>query len=1088
MSKKETRRGEESRLTFLGRIASYFINTPQMTILTLLIMITLGSVSLFILPKESLPEIVFPTLTVQSLYPGASALDVEQLVTDPIEIKLSGLDDLEDMVSESSAGVSFITMTFLESVDIQKKELEVDSLLSEVVLPAGLDTPNASIFKTSELPLLTFSVTGGYSLATLTEIGEDIRSSIESIGAVDEVGISGGTSREIQVSLDWAKIYALDLTVDDVKNALQAQNISLPVGEEVIGDLTTSLSIDSRFETVEQIGETLIVGSKGQNVFLDEIAVIKDTTSDIKRLNRTYYLDNPKGSEISIYGTVLRKKGADVLATSAKVKALIANGKGTVYPPDVEVGIVYDNARNVSRDLSNIQVSAVSGLLVVVLVLFLFIGLKESFIVSITIPLSLMTAIGLLGNFGISLNTFAILGLIVSLGLLVDNSIIVMENMDRLSRMGYTPMRAALEGTNQVSMPILASTLTTVAAFLPLAILPGILGSFVNTIPRTIILALVSSLVISITVTPSIYALVMSRMKRRIYSSRRRRFNRIVGLGFVILISYAAFYDSEAAWWLPIAGMIFFTSLMIMKIFLLKDKSIDESKLVRRYELLLKSLLEKTWRQVLVLALGLFVLISSISLIPLGLLKVNFFPQNEPTSLTIKIDTPSGTTLEGTLEIVEQVESILESDSAIAVFNSNVGGQVADYAVIDATMSDKSGREVSGFEVVSRIDQSIRRIAGAEITVSGSAGGGPPVGKPVVIELNAQDYEAGRMLAQNYKNKLEQIPGVYNVQLSVTDGKPGIDIVVNAPKAVQYGLSVSAVASQVRNSLDGTIATTLKSGQELIDVRIVSRDSELEGSQKLQGLMIRTPQGASIPLSLVADFNYTQGLSSIRHDNTVRVIVLDADVLEGYNAGDITDEFMKSIENIEKPFGVDLKLSGDAEGIQDSFLNLFRSMIAAVLLVFLILAVQFKSIAQPFAILTTVPMALVGVFFGLVVTGNEFGFYAFFGLVSLVGIAVNDAIVLIDFMNQLRNEGKALIPSIIEAGKTRFNPVLATTMTTIGGVLPLSFREVYYAQFSYSLVFGLLITTVMTLILIPIVYHLIEKSKEKSKQSEKGVA
>jgi HAE1 family hydrophobic/amphiphilic exporter-1 len=1088
MNTRNKKENEGIKLTVLGRIANYFIDHVQMTILLIMIIIVLGVSSLFVLPKESLPEIVFPTLTIQTIYPGASALDVEQLVTDPIESKLAGLDDLDGISSDSSAGFSFVTLTFLESVDIQKKELEVDSLLAEVRLPDDLDTPDARIFKTSELPLLTFSVTGNYSLDTLTSIADTIKESVESLGAVDEVTLVGGSDREIQVLLNMYDLYELNLTIDDVKRALQGINISLPVGEQVIGNQNTSLRIDSRFESVESIALVLITGSSGQSVYLDEIATITDTTTEVTRLNRTYYLGSSSETQTSIYGTVLRKNGADVIGTSNQVQKILQSGKGSLYPQDVEVGVVYDNAVNVDRDLSNIQVSAISGLLVVVLVLFLFIGLKESLIVSITIPLSLLMTLGLLSYFNISLNTFAILGLIVSLGLLVDNSIIVMENMDRLSRIGFTPLKAALEGTNQVALPILASTLTTVAAFFPLAILPGILGSFVNTIPRTIIIALVSSLLISITVTPSVYAFIMTRIKRRVYGKRRRQFNRIVGLGFVIVMSYAAFYDPEVIWWLPVAGAVFFSSLMIMKIVFLKDKSLDESKLVLRYEKALHFILSKIWRQIAVLLLGFIVLVGSASLIPLGLLKINFFPQNEPTSLTVVIDPPGGTTLEDTITFVKQVEDILEMDGTIKVFNSSIGGQTADYAVIDATLTDKTDREESGFDIITRIDAAIKKIPGAEITISGSAGGGPPVGKPIAIELIAEDYEAGRNLALAFKNVLEEIDGVYNAKLSVTDGKPDLSIKINTSKAAGYGLSSSSIANQVRTTLDGTVATSLKSGQDLIDIRLLTLRSSVSESEQLESLMLRTPQNQMIPLSAVASFDTVQGVSSIKHDEGDRIITLDADIVDGFNAREITEEFESLTSSIDIPAGVRIKLAGDVEGIQDNFANLFRSMLIAVLLVFVILTVQFKSIAQPFVILTTIPMALVGVFFGLLITRNEFGFYAFFGLVSLVGIAVNDAIVLIDFMNELRRKGIALIPAIIEAGKTRFNPVFATTLTTIGGVLPLAFREVYYAQFSYSLVFGLLITTIMTLLFIPIVYHLIEKSKEKKNLSEKEVA
>jgi len=697
--------------------------------------------------------------------------------------------------------------------------------------------------------------------------------------------------------------------------------------------------------------------------------------------------------------------------------------------------------------------------------------------------------LGFLNYLGISLNTFAILGLIVSLGLLVDNSIIVMENMDRLYRLGVSPAKAALVGANQVALPVLASTLTTVAAFFPLAILPGTVGAFINTIPRTIIITLLASLVVSIVVTPSLYALVITRYHRKregkIPTARKPLGKRLVGLVFVAVLSFYAFFDPLSSIWIPVVAVMFFTILMALKLFVLGERSLDNSGVVVGYKKLMAWLTDKTWRQVMALTLALSVLVGTVALIPAGVLKINFFPQNEPTALNIDVDTPGGTTLKATQEVVSQVEAILAQDAAIEVFNVAIGGNEQDFASISATLFEKAVRDVSGFDVLSRIDAQLKNIPGAQITVFGTSGGGPPVGKPLAYEFIAEDYIAGRAYAEAYRQRLSSIPGVINAQLSVKDGAPDLEMTVKANRAASLGLSVAQVASQVRTALGGQVATAVKTGQDLMDVRLLYQDNNLEPLDAIEALYLTTPQGVRVPLTELVDFTTTQGLSSIQHQEGQRVITLDADLLEGFNSGEVAKEVARITEDLELPRGVNLKVAGDASNIQESFLTLFQSMVLAILLVFIILTIQFKSIAQPFVILSTVPMALVGVFWGLIATGNEFGFYAFMGLVSLVGIAVNDAIVLIDYMNTLRRDGLSLKEALVEAGATRFSPVFSTTLTTIGGVLPLAFREVYYAQFSYSLVFGLLVTTILTLIFIPIVYNLIEKFKARG--GAKGV-
>lgn len=1110
--------GLNDPINWMGNIARYFIKNKSMTFLLMLVILVLGASSIVILPKESLPEIVFPRILVQTIYPGASALDVEQLVTDPLEAKLSGLSDLEGMTSESSANFSVIALSLSEGVDVQQKSLEIQGLLAEVSLPEGVDTPKTSIFRTSELPILSFAVAGPYNLATLEAISEDIQAAIEKVGGVDEVNLVGGRGSEIQVILNPYRLYQANLTLDDVSRSLKARNLDFPVGEQEIGGINFNLRISGALATIDEIGQVMITGTRGQKVQLAELGEVKLAETEAQRLNRTFFREGDTSRVVdSIYGTVLRKNGADVIGTSDAIRAAIISGKGIVYPQDVEVSILYDNATNVRKDLGNIQFSAISGLLVVVLVLFLFIGLKESLIVSITIPLSLMMTLGFLNYFGISLNTFAILGLIVALGLLVDNSIIVMENMDRLYRMGVSPLKAALVGVNQVALPVLSSTLTTVAAFLPLAILPGTVGAFINTIPRTIIIALIASLLVSLTITPSIYALVIGRYHRRLQQKaakieavgttniqaigsstnqqvigtaakpRRRLGKNLLGLTFVAALSFLSFYDPLASIWIPMLAVLFFTVLMGLKLFVQGDRSLEDSGLVKGYKAILTAITQKTWRQVLALFLAFGVLVGTGALIPLGVLKINFFPQNEPTALDISIDTPGGTTLEGTQAIVSQVEAVLTADPTIEVFNVAVGGIESDIATISATLYDKGARDgISGFTILSRIDSQVTKIPGASITVSGTAGGGPPVGKPIAYEFIAEDYQAGRTYAETFRQRMSGVAGIINAEVSVKDGAPDLAMTVNANRAADLGLSVAQIAGQVRVALDGEVATAIKAGKDLIDVRLRYQGTNLEPQAAVEAIFITTPQGVRIPITEVVSFTTTQGISSIQHQEGKRVITLDADLLEGYNSGDVTKAIEAATADLEIPRGVSLKVSGDAANIQESFLTLFQSMLLAILLVFVILTIQFKSVAQPFAILITVPMALIGVFWGLIITGNEFGFYAFMGLVSLVGIAVNDAIVLIDYMNTLRRDGLPLQEALVEAGATRFSPVFSTTLTTIGGVLPLAFREVYYAQFSFSLVFGLLVTTVMTLIFIPIVYNLIERIK--GRKGSKGVS
>ncbi len=1060
----------------MGNIAGLFIDQFQMAVLVMLLIISIGVFGFLTLPKESLPEIVLPAITIQTIYPGASPVDVESLVTDKIENELSDFSDVEDITSESSFGLSFINVSFDDSVDINLKKIELDNKLEDIDFPEEVQEVRSSIFKTTEIPLMNVSISGEYSIFELTDISEDIKTGLEKISGVEEVNVFGGLDREIHIITNKVKMLELGVTSRDIVNAISSLNLGFPIGETDLSGSRYSLRIDEQLNDVKDIENTLVKTKTGDDIFISYVADVVDSNEDINEYNNTYVNDGSNQVFTSVFLEIIRVANSDVIGTSQKIKDYLESQSGRLYPSNIKVNISNDIAEDVERDLNNIEGSALSGLIVVIIVLFLFIGFKESIIVSITIPLTLLGTIGVLNFFGITFNTFAILGLIVALGLLVDNSIIVMENIHRLRELGVNSKKAAKIGTNQVGYPILAASLTTLAAFFPLAILPGILGDFVSTIPIVIMITITISLIVSITITPTISSRILSDKEKK--DLPKKLSVKIFSIIIVGLLSYYAFSDSADSFLLKALPVIFFTLLMTIKQFSKKEAG-QQSKLMILYGKMIEGILRKPLKKYLVLLVGILVFFSSFGLFATGLLKVAFFPTNEPNGLSMEIDTPGGTTLEDTSNIVAEVEEELMKMEEIKIFNTTIGGNEIDNAVVNIEFLDRSLLSRSGFEITDEIEDKMKNIAGAQIIVRGIASGGPPIGKPISIKLTGEDLEASNELANRYGEILNKIGGVYNVEISTKRGVPQIYVDIKENKAKQLGLSVNSIATQLRDQIEGITATTIRDGKKEIDVVVKNPEDKFNEIDRIKNIYLSTQNGNEIPLISVANLIEEDGISSIRQEDTERTIIVDADLKQGFNVNDVINEFESMSMKYDIPNGIEVSYGGDVEGIQDNFINLFQSMILAVFLVFIILTLQFKSIAQPFAILTTVPMALVGVLYGLAITGNDFGFYSFMGLVALVGIAVNDAIVLIDYMNYLRSEGSELIDAIIEAGITRFNPVLATTMTTISGVLPLAFKEVYYAQFSFSLIFGLLVTTFLTLIFIPIVYSIIEGFKIK---------
>jgi HAE1 family hydrophobic/amphiphilic exporter-1 len=539
-----------------------------------------------------------------------------------------------------------------------------------------------------------------------------------------------------------------------------------------------------------------------------------------------------------------------------------------------------------------------------------------------------------------------------------------------------------------------------------------------------------------------------------------------------MVLSFIAFKDIESIVITYVMTGIF-TVLMFLRMLFITDKGLEASKLTQSYTILIGWIVQKKRRAAAVLFLGFVVLIGSFSTIVTGILKISFFPKSEPTSFVINIDTPGGLTLYDTDLITKDVEDILQDINEITQFNTTVGGREIDSSKISVEIDTTSK---NGFEILNDIETSLNSVSGANISIQ-TVATGPPVGKPIEIRILGDDLRLSDAFSKEIYGYLKAIQGVYNIESSVSTGVPEIVIDINENKGQAFGISPIQIANQLRGELSGIEVSTIRSNGSEIDI-VLRKDVDLISDvSEIDNLFIATPVGNMLTLSSFSEKSIQNGVSNISRKDSERVITVTADLKNGYNINDVVAMLEAQIE---APQGVTVKYSGDVEGIEQNFGNLFQSMILAVFLVFIILTLQFKSIGQPFIILTTLPMAFIGVIWGLIITGNEFGFYAFMGLVALIGIAVNDAIVLIDYINYLKKQGFDTIEGIKEAGKTRFNPVLATTLTTISGVLPLAFKESYYAQFSFSLIFGLMVTTVLTLIFIPTIYRLFSRKVVKS--------
>lgn len=1071
----------------LGKISSFFINRYRVVYLIIIGILLLGLSSFATLPREEMPEVSLPYVFVVVTYSGAAPQEMEALITDKIETKVQELDDIESITSSSSNGVVTVNIEFSIGVDIDDKITDVSNKISEIQneLPDDSTTPLVRGFGTSDIPIMTVNVSGDSDLITLKNAAEDIKDEIKKVDGISDVTLVGGLDREISVYVDPAKLAAYNLSVNQIRMAIANSNINMPGGDIELDDMQFNIRTVAEFSIVSEIEQLIITTQGGSPIYLKDIAYVEDGYADMTSYSQRYDAGISEDNAVvpTIALTVNRKDNADIVGASNAIKEIINNGKGTLYPEDIQINLTNDEAITVEESLNDVIGNAISGLLIVIIVLFLFIGFRESLIVAFVIPLSLLSSFYLLDSNGMTLNSMSLVALILALGMLVDNAIVIMENIDRYRDNGMDVLKASKSATNQVAPAVMAATLTTLSAFYPIALTPGIMGEFIKTIPITVMFAIGASFVISLVVTPALCSRFLSKHKIKTELSKKRK---IVSVVFVFILSLYAFSSNGSFGFVSWVAAVLFAGGMYVKQFKVKNTTDKSATIIGRYSVLLDKVLSTKRKRISVVIIAIMVLLVSLSTIPLGLLKIELMPSTDSTELEINIETPSGYLLKDTGQIVSQIENVLFTYPEIKNFVSKIGntggrdyqGDSPNTAQISVEIVEKEQRDRSSLEIIEALRNDCKNIAGAEITV-GQQTHGPSSSKPVNIKLKGENLDELKMTANELEDILKNISGTTEVSTSVDGGPPELQVVINKEQASLLGLDVATISSEIRSTIQGIEASKYREDQEETDIIIRTSKDRITTINDFNKIYFTSQTGSKIEFSQVASLVETKGLTSIDHDDLKRVVTVESNVQRGITANEIIKQFESELENHSIPNSIELSYGGEMMNITESFTDMFRNMLLAIILVFIILAVQFNSLSQPFIILFSVPLATIGAMFGLILTGNNFGLYAFVGIVALVGIAVNDAIVLVDYINYLRKNGHEMMEAIIEAGKTRFIPVFSTTITTIGGILPLALKNPDYAQLGFALISGLMVATVLTLIIIPILYSLFEEWKMK---------
>lgn len=1056
-------------------IIAFAIKRKKVVFFLMVLTVILGVVTYNNMTKEVLPEMKFPYAGISIYYPGASPEDMEKLVTDKVEAAVSGVGDIKKVESSSSNGSSITTIRFEQGVDIPDKvnkiKGEIDAIRSE--LPKDIEAPIVEEYSENKSPILYYSLAGDISPDEMVEYTNLIKRTFKKISGVSKVEVFGITPKEIEVSIDPDKLSLYQLSESAIGDIISSKNIDMPSGSKVLNDRKYNIRVKNSFVSVEEIDNIIITEIDGKPIYVKDIADVFYKRADevnyallpvnFKEANETY----KKTVSVNVY----KKQGVDVVKVSDAVKEALVKLQETKLPKHLTFELELDMSSFVKDSISDVFGNAFSGLLVVVVVLFFFIDFRESIIVSLVIPFSLLIAISVFKVFNVTINILSILGLIVSLGMLVDNAIVVVESIQVIKKKYDNMKDVAMHATSVVASAIFSSTLTTVCAFVPLALLKGDIGVMLKPIPISVVLTLVASLLLSLSVTPMISATFMS-LKKKMISKPMKWFYVVL----VAVLSIFAFMNKGSVTTLSFIGAAVAALAIWFKLFKLEGE-LHETKFIHNYKRVMTSILKSPLKRWGIIILSVILFVSATGLLMSDAVKKNAMPSSDTRYFDISMSLPAGATIDQSRLAIEQTKEIFHKDY-IESYSVNLHERGA---TIFIRLLDKKERDLHSKQITTNLLSELKAIPHASFSSEDSGAGS----SNLVLRLSSSDRQALTQTVKDIKEALKASSIVRYTYSPSSYGSPELQIVFDHQQAAMLKLNTLQMANDIRQVIRGKKLTTIKeNGQE---IKVMLRNSELKVDEisDLEGMYFTNSLGAKIPFTQVASIKETRGPSSIKHVDSDRI----ADIAIGADKNVAISTLVSDVDAILAQTAINEKVSvgytGSYEDMQESNKDLMNKLLIAIVLIFLVLLVQFDSFIQSFVVILAVPMGVVGVAFGYYAFGITFGILSLLGVVSLAGIAVNDSIVLIDTVNQLRKFDKMdRLASIVEAGYSRFIPVLATSITTIAGVLPLALYNEDYSQIAWTIIFGLIASTLLILVLVPIMLDQLERFTKKGRAHE----
>lgn len=1082
------------------------------------------------MPKEQYPEISMPQVYINTPYFGNSAVDIENLITRPIEKEIQTIDGIKDISSTSLQDYSVVIAEFNSDVKIEDAVRKVKDAvdLAKNDLPTDLDAePLVDDINFSEFPIFTVNLSGEYSNDELRHFAEYLQDEIEDVREISRVDIKGALEREIKVDLDPFKMASTEVNFTDVQNAIASENITMSGGEIVSDQFRRALRVVGEFKNAEELSELIIKSEYSNPVYLRDIADVKFSFKDQTSIARSDLLP-----VISL--DVIKRGGTNLLKASDEIKGIIAKAQKEILPEGLKVSLFNDQSVNTLDGVSNLLNSIISGIILVVLVLLFFLGFRNALFVGAAIPLSMLLGITIMSIFGITINVVVLFSLILALGLLVDNGIVVVENIYRYISEGYSPSDAAKFGTGEVAVPIIISTATTLAAFIPLAFWPGLMGEFMKFMPFTLIIVLSSSLFVALVINPVLTSKFM-KIDRPIedsteFKARARRIL-LLAFGMIVIAALAHLINIMAIRNFAVFAMLF----TLINFFILRPASFGfQNKVLPLLELGYSKFVNFALRwPVTIFISTVALLIISVMLLMIKAPKIEYFPVADPIYVNAFIELPQGSDIDATNEVMFNLEKkiidkIKGYGPVVEAVLSQIGEDTADPQrppepgaspnrgrITVSFIPSKERGDVSTFDIMDDIREAVKGQIGVQISVDKNAEG-PPTGKAINIELSGADIDKLSVLSDDvikYLNN-QNVPGVEELASDVKLGKPELIINVDREAARRYQVSTFAIADAIRTSVYGKEVSKYKVGEDEfpIFVRLKKENRNSVSDLLNQKITFRDMTNGSIvqiPISAIADVEYASTYSSIKRKNLDRAITVYSNVLEGYNSNEVVAEIKEAMEDYNMPQGYNYDFSGEQEQQAEDMGFLGRAFLVALFSIFIIIVAQFNSIVSPFIIILSVVFSVIGVLLGYVGTGRDIVvIMTGVGVISLAGVVVNNAIVLLDYVNLLirrkvESNGmnkmsdlsyEDIKDCIIQAGATRLRPVLLTAITTVLGLIPLAVgininfftiisdldpqfflggdNASFWGPMAWTVIYGLVFATFLTLVVVPVMFWL----------------